>query len=181
MGIARGRARWPLVAVGAENEYADVIAQVGGRDVKVSAIETNPNTDPHSFEASPSVARGIGSASLVVQNGLGYDSYMDNIESARRTHAQGDRRAEAPAPPNSTPNPHLWYSPSAMPKVANAIAPTSRRCCRRTPPTSGRTRRASSARSTLGSRRCGLRDTPPATPIAVTEPVADDLLRAAST
>src|ERR1700722_11535273 len=43
-----------IAAVGAENEYANVIGQIGGRYVKVSAIESNPNTDPHSFEASPS-------------------------------------------------------------------------------------------------------------------------------
>ena len=42
----------PVVAVGAENEYADVISQIGGPYVRVSAIMSNPNTDPHEFEAS---------------------------------------------------------------------------------------------------------------------------------
>src|SRR6185437_2296035 len=42
----------PVRAVGIENQYADVIAQIGGKDVDVSAIETDPNTDPHSFEVS---------------------------------------------------------------------------------------------------------------------------------
>ena len=51
-----------IVTVGAENEYADVIGQIGGRYVRVSAIESNPNTDPHTFEASPSVARPIATA-----------------------------------------------------------------------------------------------------------------------
>ena len=41
-----------ITAVGAENEYANVIGQVGGKYVHVSAIESNPNTDPHTFEAS---------------------------------------------------------------------------------------------------------------------------------
>lgn len=40
-------------AVGAENEYANVIGQIGGRYVSVNAIMSNPNTDPHTFEASP--------------------------------------------------------------------------------------------------------------------------------
>ena len=44
-------------AIGAENEYANVLAQIGGRYVHVSSILNNPNTDPHTFEASPSVAR----------------------------------------------------------------------------------------------------------------------------
>src|SRR5215475_10559035 len=62
-----------ITAIGAENEYADVIAQVGGKYVQASAIMSNPNTDPHTFEASAAVGREIGSAALIVQNGVGYD------------------------------------------------------------------------------------------------------------
>src|SRR2546428_11290522 len=46
-----------IVAVGAENEYASVLAQVGGKYVQVSAIMSNPATDPHTFEASALGAR----------------------------------------------------------------------------------------------------------------------------
>jgi zinc/manganese transport system substrate-binding protein len=112
-----------IVAVGAENEYANVIEQVGGRYVKVSAIESNPNTDPHSFEASPSVAEVVGAARLVVQNGVGYDSYMQRIEAS--TPSSGRKVIEVQklfGLPGSTPNPHLWYKPQTMPAVARAIA-----------------------------------------------------------
>ena len=71
-----------IVAVGAENEYADVMSQVGGKYVQVSAIMSNPNTDPHTFEASASVAREVSAAQLVVQNGVGYDTFMNTIENA---------------------------------------------------------------------------------------------------
>ena len=69
-------------AVAAENQYGNVISQIGGRYVDVSSVLHNPNADPHSFEASTQVAQEISQASLVVQNGLGYDSFMDDIESA---------------------------------------------------------------------------------------------------
>jgi zinc/manganese transport system substrate-binding protein len=112
-----------IVAVGAENEYADVIAQVGGKYVQVSAIMSNPNTDPHTFEASASVARLVSSAQLVVQNGVGYDGFMNTIENAAPSSA---RKAivvqNLLGLPDSTPNPHLWYKPGTMPAVANAIA-----------------------------------------------------------
>jgi len=49
-GAAPGSGK--IVTVGAESEYADVIGQVGGKYVQASAIMSNPNTDPHSFEAS---------------------------------------------------------------------------------------------------------------------------------
>ena len=71
-----------VVAVGAENEYANVISQIGGPYVTVTAVMSNPNTDPHSFESSPKVATEVAGAQLVVQNGLGYDDFMDKIEQA---------------------------------------------------------------------------------------------------
>ena len=112
-----------IIAVGAENEYADVIAQVGGKYVQATAIMSNPNTDPHTFEASASTGRLVNAARLVVQNGLGYDTFMDTIEKAvpdsgRRTIVV----QKLLGLPDSTPNPHLWYDPATMPKVADAIA-----------------------------------------------------------
>src|ERR1700731_172091 len=67
-------------AGGAENEYADVLSQIGGKYISVSSILNNPNTDPHTYEASTSVARAVSQAQLVVQNGVGYDRFMNTIE-----------------------------------------------------------------------------------------------------
>ena len=110
-------------AVGVENEYADVISQIGGKYVQVSAIVTDPNTDPHSFEVSPQVATQIASASLIVKNGVGYDSWADKIIAAA---PNADRKVidvqQLLALPDSTPNPHLWYDPKTMPVVAKAVA-----------------------------------------------------------
>jgi zinc/manganese transport system substrate-binding protein len=112
-----------VVAVGAENEYANVIAQIGGTFVSASAIMSNPNTDPHTFEASPSVAQVVSAAQLVVQNGVGYDSFMDKIEAASPSSTRKVVDVQALLGlPDSTPNPHLWYSPRTMPAVARAIA-----------------------------------------------------------
>ncbi len=58
-----------ISAVGAENEYASVLSQIGGRYVHVSAILNNPNTDPHTFEASPQVAQEVSSAALSCKTG----------------------------------------------------------------------------------------------------------------
>ncbi len=71
-----------IEVVGAENEYANVIAQIGGKDVHVQAIMSNPNTDPHTFEANTNVAREVAGAQLIVQNGVGYDTFMNQLESA---------------------------------------------------------------------------------------------------
>lgn len=111
-----------ISAVGAESEYANVIEQIGGKYVDASAVESDPNTDPHSFEASVSVAQQVSGADVVVQNGLGYDSYMEKIESASSSDSrQVIDVQELLRLPDSTANPHLWYKPETMPAVARQL------------------------------------------------------------
>jgi len=110
-------------AVGAENEYANVLSQIGGKYVRVSSILNNPNTDPHTFEASTSVAEEVSQAELIVQNGVGYDGFMNDIESASPNSSRKVIVAQdVLGLPDSTPNPHLWYSPKTMPAVAKVMA-----------------------------------------------------------
>jgi zinc/manganese transport system substrate-binding protein len=170
-----------ILAVGAENEYASVISQIGGRYVSVTAIMSDPNTDPHSFEASPRVAQTVGAARLVVQNGVGYDSFMGRIESAS---PNSSRRVidvqKLLGLPDSTSNPHLWYATGTMPRVAarlvailSAFEPGHRAYFR------ANARRFDAslrpwlrAIATFRRRHAGA-------PVATTEPVGDYLLRAA--
>ncbi len=110
-------------AIGAEYQYANVLAQIGGRYVHVSSILNNPNTDPHTFESSPSVAQEVSSAELIVQNGLGYDTFMNKIEAASPNPKRKVIVAQQVLGlPDSTPNPHLWYDPRTMPAVAKVMA-----------------------------------------------------------
>ena len=110
-------------AIGAENQYANVLGQIGGRYVHVSSILNNPNTDPHTFESSPNVAAEVSAAQLIVQNGVGYDSFMNKIESASPNSARKVIVVQSLLGlPDSTPNPHLWYDPKTMPATAKAMA-----------------------------------------------------------
>ncbi len=111
-----------ITAVGAENEYANVIEQIGGKYVDVSAVESDPNTDPHTFEASASVAQEVSGADLLVENGVGYDSYMEKIASASPSSSRRVINVQKLLGlPDSTPNPHLWYKPETMPAVAKQL------------------------------------------------------------
>ncbi len=122
-GDSAGRGSGVISAVAAENQYASVLSQVGGRYVHVLAIEDNPNTDPHTFEASPQVASEVSSAQLVVQNGVGYDTWINKIESATPSSSRAVIVVQnLLGLPNDTPNPHLWYDPGTMPAVAKAMA-----------------------------------------------------------
>jgi zinc/manganese transport system substrate-binding protein len=176
-----------ILAVGAENEYANVIAQVGGRYVSTLAIESNPNTDPHTFEASPSVAETVASAGLVVQNGVGYDTFMERIESASGGVGSNSSRKVVDVQkllglPDSTPNPHLWYKPQTMPAVARAVAADLGTLA----PAHAAYFEANAAafeRSLAPWRRALAQFAAeyPGTPVATTEPVGDYMLEAAGT
>jgi zinc/manganese transport system substrate-binding protein len=170
-------------AVGAENQYADVIGQIGGQWVQVTSILDNPNTDPHTFEASPSVAREVSRARLIVQNGLGYDDFMGKIESAAPSSARSVIVASRLLGlPDDTPNPHLWYDPTTMPAVARAVASDL---------STLEPSHAQDFASNLARFDASLRPWLDAltsfkahwagTPVAVTEPVADLLLQAMGT
>jgi zinc/manganese transport system substrate-binding protein len=112
----------PVPVVAAENFYGDVAAQIGGRNVEVSSILSNPDQDPHLFEAGPSVARTLSAARVVIYNGADYDDWMTKLLGAARS---ADRQVIVAADllhKKPGDNPHLWYNPSAMPVVARAIS-----------------------------------------------------------
>ncbi|HEV2428162.1 MAG TPA: zinc ABC transporter substrate-binding protein [Acidimicrobiales bacterium] len=169
-----------IVAVGAENEYADVIAQIGGAHVSVDSIMSNPNTDPHLFEASPSVAREIASASLVVQNGVGYDTFMSRLESASPSaHRTVIVVQSLLRLPTNTPNPHLWYKPTTMGLVASAVERALARLDRADAPYfAARLARFQASMSTLRASYAAFDQRFGGRPVATTEPVADYLLTA---
>jgi len=170
-----------ITVVAGENEYADVVQQIGGDRVDVSAIMSDPNTDPHTFEASASVAKEIAGAQLVVQNGLGYDDFMTDLEKASPDANRSVIIAQdVLGLPDSTDNPHLWYDPKTMPAVASAVADK----LSALDPAS-----ADAFRTNLATFEASLSDWTdalasfandhPKTPVAVTEPVADFMLQAA--
>ena len=169
-----------VVAVGAENEYANVIQQVGRKYVQVTAIMSNPNTDPHTFEASASVAREVSAAQLVVQNGVGYDTFMNTIENAAPNSSRKVITVQnLLGRPASTPNPHLWYSPATMPAVATALAAD----LAILQPAHAAFFKAQAAAFTSSlsgwkNAMAALAAKYPGTPVATTEPVADYMLQA---
>src|SRR3984957_19667488 len=170
-------------AIGVENEYADVIAQIGGKYVRVTSIESDPNTDPHTFEASPKIASQIAAANLVVENGIGYDDWADKIMAAA---PNADRKIinvqHLLGLPDSTPNPHLWYDPKTMPEVAKAVAAD----LAALQPAHAAYFRANAAKFDASLKPwfasiAAFKAAYNGTPVAVTEPVGDYMLQAIGT
>jgi zinc/manganese transport system substrate-binding protein len=181
LGGGTGAIAAPAVqAIGLESQYADVISQVGGPYVHVSAIETDPNTDPHSFEASPRVAAQLAGATLIVENGLGYDGWADKMLAAtvRPDRIVIDVQSLLHLP-DTVANPHLWYDPRTMPAGAAAVAAA----LSRADPAHADYFQAHArifVESLVPWRAAiaAFRHRYPGAKMAVTEPVGDDLLQA---
>ena len=108
--------------VAAENVYGDVARQVAGGNADVASILTNPDQDPHLFEASTSVGRAVSDARIVIYNGIDYDPWMAKLIGAAR---QSDRRVIVVSDlvgRKTGENTHIWYEPATMLAAAHALA-----------------------------------------------------------
>jgi zinc/manganese transport system substrate-binding protein len=110
-----------VVVVAAENFYGDIVGQLGGDHVAVRSIISDPNVDPHEYESSARDAAAVADARLVIQNGLGYDAFVDRLLKAspnpqRRLIVVADLTGH-----HKGDNVHIWYDPPTMPKVAQTV------------------------------------------------------------
>ncbi|MBN3821655.1 zinc ABC transporter solute-binding protein, partial [Paraburkholderia sp. Se-20369] len=99
-----------------------VASQIGGRHVAVTSILSNPDQDPHLFEASPKTARALQQAQLVIYNGANYDPWMAKLLGASKQAKRATIVVADLVGKKAGDNPHLWYDPATMPAAARAIA-----------------------------------------------------------
>ncbi|MGK8203759.1 metal ABC transporter solute-binding protein [Burkholderia cenocepacia] len=112
----------PVNVVAAENFYGDVVTQIGGSHVAITSILSNPDQDPHLFEASPKTARALQHAQLVIYNGAAYDPWMGKLLGASKQAKRATIVVADLVGKKAGDNPHLWYDPATMPAAARAIA-----------------------------------------------------------
>jgi zinc/manganese transport system substrate-binding protein len=110
-----------LQVIAGENFWGSIAAQLGGTHVSVTSIVTNPNTDPHEYESSAVDARAFAAADYVILNGAGYDGWGQKLLAAnpspnRRVFTVADLLNKKPGD-----NPHFWYNPDWVDKVADKI------------------------------------------------------------
>src|SRR6478752_10437522 len=110
------------------NVWGDIVRQIGGDQVAVTPLIVDPAADPHSFEPTAQAQLALSKAALVVENGGGYDDFVQTMIDA----------AGAPAPvvtavdlfakhtdgasDQSAFNEHVWYDFPTVGKVASRIA-----------------------------------------------------------
>ena len=110
-----------IKVVAAENFYGDIVKQLGGKQVDVTSILSDPNVDPHEYESNVSDAKAIAGADLVIENSGGYDSWMDKLLSAspnsKRILLKGFDIATTKLPDNE----HIWYDANNIQAIAQSI------------------------------------------------------------
>ncbi|HEY1942865.1 MAG TPA: zinc ABC transporter substrate-binding protein [Roseiarcus sp.] len=112
----------PVKVVAAENFYGDIATQIGGANVAVTSILTNPDQDPHLFEASADTAKALAAAKLVIVNGVDYDPWMEKLLKAHSAPGRREIVVASIVGRKAGDNPHLWYDPAYMKAAAKAIA-----------------------------------------------------------
>ena len=111
----------PVKVVAAENFYGDLASQIGGDNVAVTSILSNPDDDPHLFEASPETAKALSDAKVVIVNGVDYDPWMEKLLSAHKAPGRKEILVGALVGHKAGDNPHLWYDPATMKAAAKAL------------------------------------------------------------
>lgn len=141
-----------LSVVASTNVYGSIAESIGGDLVTVTSIISSAAQDPHSYEASAQDQLALSKADLVIENGAGYDPFIDTLLKAASSKApvidaseesgllEGDHdhdEAEPSASPSAGAsddddheghghvegfNEHVWYSFHGVEHVAEAIA-----------------------------------------------------------
>ena len=111
----------PVKVVAAENFYGDMVSQIGGANVAVTSILSNPDDDPHLFEASPDTAKALTDAKIVIVNGVDYDPWMEKLLGAHKAPDRKEIIVARLVGHKPGDNPHLWYDPAYMKAAAKAF------------------------------------------------------------
>jgi zinc/manganese transport system substrate-binding protein len=93
--------------------YGDVVRQIAGDKVGITSVISDPAQDPHSYEADTKTQLALSRARIVIENGGGYDDFMDTmLKSAHNSAATvlnvvdiSGKTASA----GGSLNEHVWY------------------------------------------------------------------------
>lgn len=138
--------------VASTDVYGQIAEEIGGDAVEVTSIVTSGAQDPHSFEPSAQDQLAVSRADLILENGGGYDGFIDALiessgvdapvltaaefshdwpenagheaESAHTDDAEDEHTDHDHGDHAHVEgfNEHVWYDPHAMAHFAEAIA-----------------------------------------------------------
>ncbi|MEU6848901.1 zinc ABC transporter substrate-binding protein [Actinacidiphila alni] len=120
---AASASKIPVVA--STNVYGDIVGQIGADKVDVTSIISDPDQDPHSYEANTQNQLVLSKAKVVVENGGGYDDFIDRMLKSGNSSADvinAVKISGKTAPEGGELNEHVWYDFPTIGRLADSIA-----------------------------------------------------------
>jgi zinc/manganese transport system substrate-binding protein len=117
-----------LSVVASTNVYGDIVKQIAGDKVKITSIISDPDADPHSYEANSRTQLELSRADVVIENGGGYDDFVDTmLKAATNSNAKVFNVVDISgktAPAGGELNEHVWYDFPTVEKLVNQLTST---------------------------------------------------------
>ncbi|MER7372847.1 metal ABC transporter solute-binding protein, Zn/Mn family [Streptomyces lanatus] len=113
----------PVVA--STNVYGDLAERIGGAKVAVTSVISDPDQDPHSYEASTQNRLALSKAKVVIENGGGYDDFIDRMlksDGSTPEVINAVKVSGKTAPSGGELNEHVWYDFPTVARLADRIA-----------------------------------------------------------
>ena len=109
--------------VASTNVYGDIAAAIGGDQVEVVSIIDDPAQDPHSVEGSARTQLALSRADIVIENGGGYDDWMDTMLGGLDSQPTViNVTALSGYDTSGAFNEHLWYDFPTMIALAHELS-----------------------------------------------------------
>lgn len=102
--------------------YGEVAKAVAGNQGKVTSFINNPSVDPHDYKPSTKDAAQVEKANVVIENGIGYDHWMNKLVSSNDKKNIKVINVGSLMGKKAGDNEHIWYQPQTMKKLANKLA-----------------------------------------------------------
>ncbi|MFF7038900.1 metal ABC transporter solute-binding protein, Zn/Mn family [Streptomyces massasporeus] len=115
-----------VAVVASTNVYGDIARRIGGDRVDVTSVISDPDQDPHSYEANPQNQLALSKAKVVIENGGGYDDFVDHmLKGGHNDSAEVINAVDVSgrtAPESGELNEHVWYDFPTVAEVADRIS-----------------------------------------------------------
>lgn len=171
-----------IQVVASTDVYGSLATTIGGAQAAVTSIINDPAKDPHEYQADARTQLAISRAQVVIENGGGYDDFVDTMLSASGNKSVTVINAVKVSGYDTTAagfNEHVFYDYPTVGKVVDAIvAAFSAADASHAALFASRGATLRAQLDTLQNSEANLSATTKGVGVAITEPVPDYVLHA---
>lgn len=120
--VDQSSSKKPIKVVASLNFYGEAAKEVAGKYGQVDSLINNSAVDPHDYSPSIQQSKRVSEADFVIENGLGYDHWMDKMVGATDHQPQVIKVGPSIAHAKNGDNEHVWYKPQVMIKLTEQLA-----------------------------------------------------------